>query len=130
MSGILEQLVARVEALEAKVGGNVAATAQTTGTVQPDTQPVAEQSVTPEQIMALVNPLVQIPAAQSELRGVVTSMGYNDLAAVPTNLHPQLYTAFKAIYERHIGGGQKMADPNVGMTLGTAQPAATTGTII
>lgn len=116
MSGILEQLTERVTRLEQMLAGGgiqqgVAAQQPVQQVQQPVQQVVAQQpvaqvqqvtgEVTADMVMGLVNPLVEIPAAQSELKGVVTGMGFTDLAQVPQASYGAIYVQFKAIYDRY-----------------------------
>lgn len=124
MSGIFEQLVERVSRLEQMLAGGgavqqVQPVQQAQQPVQQVQQPVQQVQqvqqvageVTADMVMGLVNPLVEIPAAQSELKGVVTGMGFTDLAQVPQASYAAIYAQFKAIYDRYFpaqAGGAAM----------------------
>ena len=144
MSGIFEQLSERVARLEQLLATNPANQAQ----VQPvqqaqvaqvqqaqvaQVQPIATAGeVTAEMVMALVTPLVEIHAAQSELKGVVTGMGYTDLAQIPQASYAAVHAQFKAIYDRYFpaqAGGAAMGGLG-GLGGGAVQQATPTPSII
>jgi hypothetical protein len=134
MTGILEQLISRVDALEVRLNASSAAAAPV---VQQAATPVVQQvaaqgGVTAEMIMGLVNPLVEVPAAQSELKGVVTGMGFSDLAQVPEASYGAVYAQFKAIYDRYFPANTNGASPALGGLggLGAANTATTAPAII
>lgn len=131
MTGILEQILADVQAIKAALA-NGAQTAQVAVT-QPVIDPAAEQrraleaqlaalnagtattgiataqttapaNVTSEQLMGLITPHLENPAIKEDLGGAMRAAGINALPEAQPHQYGDLFQRFQAVIAKHTSG--------------------------
>jgi len=104
MTGVLENMIARIEALEGAVkalqaGGGAAGGLGglgglgTMGTAAPPQK-------TSEELQALITPVVQDPEILNALKADIAAAGYAELGAVPADQYGKMYATFEATIAR------------------------------
>lgn len=120
MSGILENMVARIEALEAAVkalqaGGGGAAASGLGGLGALSSAPVAPPVKTSEELQALITPVVQDADMLNALKADIAAAGYPELGAVPADQYGKMFQIFSATIERVKASKCASAGTNTGI---------------
>lgn len=121
MSGIFEQQVARIDALENAVRQliQIAQAAPVTKPADPfgglggTTAVVAPVEVTPAMLQAVVEPLIANETAKGELVAHLQAMGIEGLPQARPDQYPELYRRFNEVKAKYAGATAATSTPSI-----------------